>query len=122
MPEAEGAFHRCLLNSKFLWRPWEDSSTNNEPVCAVTLGRASRCDLAFPLQKKKNRSWDSPCGSVVMKPIRIHEDAGLNPGLTQWAKDPTLLWLWHRQGSYSSDLTPSLGTSICHGRSPKKTK
>ena len=25
-------------------------------------------------------------------------------------------------GSYSSELTPSLGTSICHGRGPKKTK
>ena len=25
-------------------------------------------------------------------------------------------------GSYSSDLTPSLGTSMCHGCGPKKTK
>ena len=25
-------------------------------------------------------------------------------------------------GGYSSDLTPSLGTSICHGYCPKKTK
>ena len=25
-------------------------------------------------------------------------------------------------GSYSSDSTPSLGASICHGFSPKKTK
>ena len=25
-------------------------------------------------------------------------------------------------GSYSSDWTPSLGTSICHRYSPKKTK
>ena len=30
--------------------------------------------------------------------------------------DPVLL------GDYSSDLTPSLGTSICHGCGPKKTK
>ena len=27
-----------------------------------------------------------------------------------------------KASSYSSDLTPGLGTSICHGSSPKKTK
>ena len=35
--------------------------------------------------------------------------------------------MWLRSGvavasDYSSDSTPSLGTSICHGCSPKKTK
>ena len=33
-----------------------------------------------------------------------------------------LLWLWCRASSYSSNSVPSLGTSICHGCGPKKTK
>ena len=40
--------------------------------------------------------WSSCCGSVVMNLISIHENTGLIPGLTQWVKDPALLWLWCR--------------------------
>ena len=35
---------------------------------------------------------------------------------------PALLWLWHRQGNYSSRLTTNLGTSICHRYGPKQKK
>ena len=35
-------------------------------------------------------------GLVVMSPTSIQEDAVSIPGLNQWAKDPTLLWLWCR--------------------------
>ena len=36
---------------------------------------------------------------------------------------PTLLWLWYRPASsYSSDSTPSLGTSMCRRYGPKKAK
>ena len=75
----------------------------------------------------------------LTNPTGNHEVVGSVPGLAQWVKgssiavscgiccrhssDLTLLWLWC---SYSSDWTPSLGTSICHGSGPrekgKKTK
>ena len=67
----------------------------------------------------------------------IHEDSGLIPGLTQWVKDLALPELWCRlkmwlgsgvalavaeASSFGSDWTPSLGTSLCQGCGPKKTK
>ena len=44
-------------------------------------------------KKKKittERDGSSRRGSAVMNQTRIHEDSGLNPGLSQWVKDPVL--------------------------------
>ena len=55
-------------------------------ICAIFWG--------FFTLKKNFRS--SHCGSAVMNPTSIREDAGSIPGLTQWVKDPALLRLWSR--------------------------
>ena len=39
---------------------------------------------------KNLTTGSSHFGSVVRNPTSTHEDAGLIPGLAQWAKDPML--------------------------------
>ena len=74
------------------------------------------------VELKKIMLRNSHCGLVVANLTSIYEDLGLIPGLIQWVKDLVLLWLQHRLvAQLQLQLTPSLGTSICHRRSPKKT-
>ena len=69
-------------------------------------------------------------GSAVMNPTSTHEDAGSIPGLFQWLQHYHDLWYWLQMwlryhvavavavaeaSSYSSNLTPSLGTSYASG-------
>ena len=82
---------------------------------------------------KKPERWSSSCGVAETNLTCIHEDADLIPGLTQWVRICELwcrsqMWLGSQVavvvvevGSCSSDLTPSLGTSICCQCGPKKT-
>ena len=42
------------------------------------------------LIEKEFMLWSSHCGSVVMNPVGIHEDASSTPGPAQWVKEPAL--------------------------------
>ena len=79
----------------------------------------------------------SRCGSEKTNPTRKHEVAGSIPGLAQWLRIQRCHELWCRSqmrlnshvvvavawaGICSSDSTPTLGTSTCHGYGSKKKK
>ena len=87
-----------------------------------------------PLRLRETRS--SRHGSAIKNLTSIHEDMGLIPGLAQWVRVRHCCELWcssqtrlgssvsvavEQASNYSSNWTPSLGTSTCRGCSPKQT-
>ena len=79
--------------------------------------------------------WSSHCGQAVTNPTSIHEKEGSILGLPGGLRIRLCCELWCRLqtrlgsgvamvkvGSCSSSSTSSLGTSICQGCRPKKTK
>ena len=94
--------------------------------------------LAIYLDKTiiRKDTCSSHCGwfSRLRTRHSIHEDGGSIPGLSQWVKEPTLqqpaaqftdvAWIQSCHGhsvdlSCSFDLTPNLGTFICHSHNHK---
>ena len=51
---------------------------------------------SMPVNKETNyqkcATRSSHCGAAEPNPASIHEDSGLIPALTQWLRDPELLW------------------------------
>ena len=72
-----------------------------------------KCLLGVPIVAKR-----------LANPTSIHEDACLIPGLSQWVKDPELLWLWQAATALIRLLAwePPYASGVAPKRPKKKKK
>ena len=93
----------------------------NESQIAVH-GRLSEHKMNVKHLVKNARGGGSHRGSVLTNLTSIHEKVGSIPGLAQWVKESGFAVSVAAASSYRSNLTPSLGISICRGCGLKKLK
>ena len=90
-------FSFCFLGP----HPWHMEGMPINVDTTFKNGHLRRCirsldAVIFPKEVIKSVHWSSHCSLAVTNPTKIHKDAGIIPGLSQWVKDLALLCLWHR--------------------------
>ena len=119
-------------------QPRGSSGPQASPPCPCASLLSHLPPLTEESPRKLCRSfdfWSSRGGTVGTNPTIIHEDTSLIPALAQGSRIQHCPERWCRSqtrlgsgipmavaSDYCSNSTPSLGTSICCGCSPKKTK
>ena len=110
-----------------------------KPVSKASVARLRKdeefrneCDYKNKMSSRHDAVVNESYQELETMRLRVRSQALLS-GLRIWHCHELWCWLQMQLGSriavalaqtggYSSDLTPSLGTSICHGSSPRKGK
>ena len=75
-----------------------------------------------PLYCNFKKRRPSHCGIAEMNPTSIHEVGGSIPGLSQWVRDPVVLWLWCRPAAAAPILPLAWELPYASGAALKSQK